>query len=67
MIVGLINGGINTNVVPDRLTLRMDRRMIPEEDPAEVEARVRALIEERGRAATTASASRSGGCCSPVR
>jgi acetylornithine deacetylase/succinyl-diaminopimelate desuccinylase-like protein len=45
MIVGLINGGINTNVVPDRLTLRMDRRMTPEEDPAAVEARVRALIE----------------------
>ena len=45
MIVGLINGGINTNVVPDRLTLRMDRRMIPEENPAEVETRVRSLIE----------------------
>jgi acetylornithine deacetylase/succinyl-diaminopimelate desuccinylase-like protein len=45
MIVGLIAGGINTNVVPDRLTLKMDRRMIPEEKPAEVEARVRALIE----------------------
>ena len=45
MIVGLINGGINTNVVPDRLTLRLDRRMIPEENPAEVETRVRSLIE----------------------
>jgi acetylornithine deacetylase/succinyl-diaminopimelate desuccinylase-like protein len=45
MIVGLANGGINTNVVPDRLTLRMDRRMIPEENPAEVEARMRSLIE----------------------
>ena len=45
MIVGLINGGINTNVVPDRLVLRLDRRMIPEEDPAAVEARVRALID----------------------
>jgi len=44
MIVGLIDGGINTNVVPDRLTLRLDRRMIPEEDPVAVEARVRALI-----------------------
>jgi acetylornithine deacetylase/succinyl-diaminopimelate desuccinylase-like protein len=45
MIVGLLNGGINTNVVPDRLTFRMDRRMTPEEDPGAVEARVRALIE----------------------
>ncbi|TMH58452.1 MAG: M20/M25/M40 family metallo-hydrolase [Betaproteobacteria bacterium] len=50
MIVGLINGGINTNVVPDRLMLRLDRRMIPEENPAEVEARVRALIESAAAA-----------------
>ncbi len=45
MIVGLISGGINTNVVPDKLVLRMDRRMTPEEDPLAVEAEVRALIE----------------------
>jgi acetylornithine deacetylase/succinyl-diaminopimelate desuccinylase-like protein len=45
MIVGLVNGGINTNVVPDRMTFRMDRRLTPEENPAEVEARVRAMIE----------------------
>jgi len=44
MIVGLLEGGINTNVVPDRLTLRLDRRMIPEENPAAVEARVRELV-----------------------
>src|SRR6266480_986236 len=44
MIVGLMHGGINTNVVPDRLTLKLDRRMTPEEDPATVEARIRALI-----------------------
>ena len=42
--VGLIDGGINTNVVPDRVSLRLDRRMIPEEDAAEVEADLRALI-----------------------
>ena len=40
------NGGINTNVVPDRLTLRLDRRMIPEEEPDAVEARLRDLIEK---------------------
>ena len=45
MIVGLLSGGINTNVVPDKLVLKMDRRMIPEEDPGDVEARVRSLIE----------------------
>ncbi len=49
MIVGLVHGGINTNVVPDRFTLRLDRRMTPEEAPAEVEARLRALIEDAVR------------------
>jgi acetylornithine deacetylase/succinyl-diaminopimelate desuccinylase-like protein len=43
--VGLISGGINTNVVPDRVTFRLDRRIIPEESPAIVEADLRALIE----------------------
>jgi len=46
MVVGLISGGINTNVVPDRITFRMDRRMIPEENPAQVEAQLRALLEQ---------------------
>ena len=36
--VGLIKGGINTNVVPDQVVFRIDRRMIPEEDPAQAEA-----------------------------
>ncbi|TXG01230.1 M20/M25/M40 family metallo-hydrolase [Massilia arenae] len=49
MIVGRIDGGTNTNVVPGKVVLRMDRRMIPEEDPATVEAQVRALIEEAVR------------------
>lgn len=43
--VGLIQGGVNTNVVPDRVTLRLERRIIPEESAAEVETKVRALIE----------------------
>jgi acetylornithine deacetylase/succinyl-diaminopimelate desuccinylase-like protein len=42
--VGLIKGGINTNVVPDQVVFRIDRRMIPEEDPAKAEADLRALI-----------------------
>src|SRR5262249_46239503 len=42
--VGLIKGGINTNVVPDQVAFRIDRRVIPEEDPVEVEAELRALI-----------------------
>lgn len=44
--VGLIAGGINTNVVPDRCMIRLDRRLIPEEDPASVEAGLRKLISE---------------------
>lgn len=46
MVVGLIRGGINTNVVPDRVTFRLDRRMIPEENPDAVEAGLRQLIAQ---------------------
>jgi acetylornithine deacetylase/succinyl-diaminopimelate desuccinylase-like protein len=42
--IGLIEGGINTNVVPDCVTFKLDRRMIPEEDPGQVETELRALI-----------------------
>jgi len=44
--VGRIEGGTNTNVVPGKVVLRLDRRMIPEEDPAAVEAEIRGLIAE---------------------
>jgi succinyl-diaminopimelate desuccinylase len=44
--VGLIAGGTNTNVVPGKVVLKLDRRMIPEENPVEVEAALRRLIEE---------------------
>jgi acetylornithine deacetylase/succinyl-diaminopimelate desuccinylase-like protein len=44
--VGLISGGTNTNVIPGKVVLKIDRRMIPEEDPAEVEASLRRAIEE---------------------
>ena len=46
MLVGRIDGGTNTNVVPGRVVMKMDRRMIPEENTVEVEAGVRALIED---------------------
>ena len=46
LVIGLIEGGINTNVVPDGVRFRLDRRIIPEEDPAAVEARLRTVIEE---------------------
>ena len=44
--VGVIQGGTNTNVVPGKVLLKVDRRMIPEEDPVEVEARLRQVIEQ---------------------
>ncbi|MGH6897154.1 MAG: M20/M25/M40 family metallo-hydrolase [Geminicoccaceae bacterium] len=44
LVVGLIKGGINTNVVPDAVMLRLDRRMIPEEDGALVERGLCELI-----------------------
>ncbi len=44
--VGLIEGGTNTNVVPGRVSFKLDRRMIPEENPAEVEATLRKIIAE---------------------
>ncbi len=46
LVVGLIRGGINTNVVPDRVTLRLDRRIIPEENPTDVEATLTRQIHE---------------------
>jgi succinyl-diaminopimelate desuccinylase len=44
--VGRIEGGTNTNVVPGKVVLKLDRRMIPEENPAEVEAAIRRVISE---------------------
>ena len=44
--VGLIEGGTNTNVIPGRVSFKLDRRMIPEENPAEVEATLRRVISE---------------------
>jgi acetylornithine deacetylase/succinyl-diaminopimelate desuccinylase-like protein len=44
--VGRIEGGTNTNVVPGKVQFKLDRRMIPEESPAEVEADVRRVIAE---------------------
>ena len=44
--VGRIEGGTNTNVVPGKVMFRLDRRMIPEEDPVQVEADIRRVIAE---------------------
>ncbi len=44
--IGRIDGGTNTNVVPGKVMLKIDRRMIPEENPVEVEASIRAVIAQ---------------------
>ena len=53
--IGQIEGGTNTNVIPGRVTFKLDRRMIPEENPAEVEAALRQIIE--GTVASSAGVS----------
>ncbi len=51
--VGRIEGGTNTNVIPGKVVLKLDRRMIPEENPAEVEASIRAVIAKAVEAFNT--------------
>jgi len=49
LVVGLIDGGINTNVVPDKVSFRLDRRIIPEESLEVVEATLREAIDDYAR------------------
>lgn len=44
--VGRIEGGTNTNVVPGKVVFKLDRRMIPEEHPEQVEADIRRVIAD---------------------
>jgi acetylornithine deacetylase/succinyl-diaminopimelate desuccinylase-like protein len=44
--IGRIEGGTNTNVIPGKVLLKIDRRMIPEENPVEVEAHIRQVIAQ---------------------
>ncbi|MDA7415312.1 M20/M25/M40 family metallo-hydrolase [Xenophilus arseniciresistens] len=55
--VGLIQGGTNTNVIPGKVVLKLDRRMIPEEEPVQVEAAIRQTI---ARAAASFAPPRGG-------
>jgi succinyl-diaminopimelate desuccinylase len=45
LVVGLISGGINTNVVPDHVRFRLDRRIVPSEAPGQVEDALTRAIE----------------------
>ena len=44
--VGVIQGGTHTNVVPGKVLLKIDRRMVPEENPAEVEATLHRVMHD---------------------
>ena len=48
--VGMVSGGTNTNVIPGKVSIKLDRRMIPEEDPAQVEANIRQVIADAATA-----------------
>lgn len=50
--IGTIEGGTNTNVIPGRVTFKLDRRMIPEENPTEVEAALREIISQAAAQST---------------
>jgi acetylornithine deacetylase/succinyl-diaminopimelate desuccinylase-like protein len=49
LVVGLISGGINTNVVPDNVKFRIDRRIVPDESPAVAERALRGVVEAAAR------------------
>ena len=44
--VGMIAGGTNTNVVPGKVVMKVDRRMIPEENPSHVEANLHKVMQD---------------------
>ena len=48
--VGRIEGGTNTNVVPGKVSFKLDRRIIPEENPLQVETSIRQLINDTAAA-----------------
>jgi acetylornithine deacetylase/succinyl-diaminopimelate desuccinylase-like protein len=42
----MIAGGTNTNVVPGKVVMKVDRRMIPEENPSHVEANLHKVMQD---------------------
>lgn len=43
--ISMIEGGVKTNVIPDRCTIHVDRRILPGETPERVVAEIRAIAE----------------------
>lgn len=46
--VGTIHGGITVNTVPDRCTIEVDRRLLPNESGEEAASEIRAIAERHG-------------------
>ncbi len=46
LVVGQIEGGERPDAAPARITFKLDRRLIPEDDPAAVEAELTGLIAQ---------------------
>jgi len=57
LTIGLIEGGTNTNVVPDRVSFRLDRRIVPEEQPEAVERELRGIFDDAAAAFPAAQVS----------
>lgn len=51
MNIGLISGGHNTNVVPDRCTLEIDRRLLPDEPVETAFAELQEIVAAAGEPA----------------
>jgi acetylornithine deacetylase len=45
--VGTINGGISVNTVPDRCSIEIDRRLLPNEDPKQAREAVIEFLDQR--------------------
>lgn len=53
--IGVIEGGSTANAVPDACHVKLDRRMIPREDPKEVQAELAAVVNSVDVAPATVS------------
>jgi acetylornithine deacetylase len=49
--VGTIRGGLGVNTVPDRCSIEIDRRLLPNEEPMEAQTDVKRYIAQRSDAA----------------
>src|SRR5204863_5255708 len=45
--VGRIEGGSSVNIVPDRCTIEIDRRLLPDQDPNDAHAEVERFLKGR--------------------